>query len=123
MALYRDQLLPRVQDKVMDRGATRDVRARVCAGLRGDIVEIGFGTGLNVAYYPPGVTTVMAIEPSRVCMRIAQSRIDSSRRVVELAGLDGEHLNLPSESFDAVLSTWTLCSIPDIARAKGTHCR
>ena len=119
LSFYRDQLLPRVQDKVMDRGTTRDVRARVCAGLRGDIVEIGFGTGLNVAYYPPGITKVMAIEPSRVCMRIAQSRIDSSRRVVELAGLDGARLDLPSESFDAVLSTWTLCSIPDVARAMG----
>ncbi len=119
MSFYRDQLLPRVQDKVMDRVSTREVRARVCAGLSGEIVEIGFGTGLNVAYYPPTVTKILAVEPSSVCMRIAQSRIDSSSSIVELAGLDGERLDLPSEAFDTVLSTWTLCSIPDVARAMG----
>src|SRR2546426_8408134 len=72
VGFYKDQLLPRFQDKVMDRRATHDVRARVCAGLRGDVVEVGFGTGLNVAHYPPEVTKVLAIEPSTVCMRIAE---------------------------------------------------
>ena len=117
MGFYRDQLLPRFQDKVMDRTATHDVRARVCAGLRGDVVEIGFGTGLNAPYYPPEVTKVLAIEPSSVCMRIAGPRIARSSTTVKLAGLDGEQLDLPSEAFDAVLSTWTLCTIPNLTNA------
>ena len=115
--MYSDQLLPRLQDKVMDREPTRAVRARVCAGLFGDVVEIGFGTGLNAPYYPPEVTRIWAIEPSTLCMRIARPRIAGSSATVELAGSDGEHLSLPSAAFDAVLSTWTLCTIPHPAAA------
>lgn len=117
MGFYGDQVLPRFQDKVMDRKPTRTVRARVCAGLRGEVVEIGFGTGLNAAYYPPEVTKIWAIEPSTVCMRIAEPRIAQSPTAVTLAGLDGQHVELPSAEFDAVLSTWTLCTIPDLAAA------
>jgi ubiquinone/menaquinone biosynthesis C-methylase UbiE len=117
MGFYQVQLLPRFQDKVMDRKPTREVRARVCAGLRGKVVEIGFGTGLNAPYYPAEVTEVLAIEPSAVCMRLAEPRIARSFLNVELAGLDGERLELPSEKFDAVLSTWTMCTIPNLAVA------
>ncbi len=117
MGFYQDQVLPRLQDHVMDRKATRDVRARVCAGLHGDVVEIGFGTGLNAPHYPPGVNKVLAIEPSRVCLRIAEPRIARCSVAVEVAGLDGQHLDLPPETCDAVLSTWTLCTIPDLAAA------
>jgi ubiquinone/menaquinone biosynthesis C-methylase UbiE len=113
MGFYTDQVLPRFQDKVMNRKPTREVRARVCAGLHGDVVEIGFGTGLNARYYPANVTKVLAVEPSAVCVRIAQPRIAKSPAPVEAAGLTGESLDLPSETFDAVLSTWTLCTIPD----------
>lgn len=117
MGFYGDQVLPRFQDKVMGRKPAREVRARVCAGLAGDVVEVGFGTGLNARYYPPEVTKVFAIEPSKVCMRIAEPRIARSPVPVESAGLDGQRLDLPSEEFDAVLSTWTLCTIPDLATA------
>src|SRR5712692_3145515 len=60
---------------------------------------------------------IVPIEPSEVCMRLAQPRIDRTSTRVELGGLNGENLDLPSESFDAVLSTWTLCTIPDLALA------
>lgn len=117
MSFYRDQVLPRFQDKVMDRKSAREVRARVCAGLHGEVVEVGFGTGLNAPYYPDEVSRVLAIEPSTVCMRLAKPRIANSSVAVELAGLTGERLDLPSDTFDAVLSTWTLCTIPDLASA------
>jgi len=117
MSFYRDQVLPRLQDKVMARESAREVRARVCAGLVGDVIEVGFGTGLNARYYPPEVTKVFAIEPSRVCMRLAVPRIARSSVPVESAGLNGEHIDLPSERFDAALSTWTLCTIPDLPSA------
>jgi ubiquinone/menaquinone biosynthesis C-methylase UbiE len=117
VGFYGDQLLPRFQDKVMDRKPTRAVRVRVCSGLRGEIVEVGFGTGLNTPHYPPEITKVWAIEPSRVCMQIAEPRIARSSTAVELAGLDGERVDLPSATFDAALSTWTLCTIPDLAAA------
>ena len=117
MSLYREQLLPRFQDKIMGREPNRAVRSRVCAGLKGEIVEIGFGTGLNTWYYPPEVTKVVAIEPSRVCMRIAEPRIAKSAVPVVYGGLTGERLDLPSGEFDAALSTWTLCTIPNLDAA------
>ena len=101
----------------MARKPNRSVRARVCSGLQGAVVEIGFGTGLNARYYPAAVTKVVAIEPSRLCMRIAEPRIARSAVPVEYGGLTGERLDLPSDAFDAVLSTWTLCTIPDMDAA------
>lgn len=117
MGFYQDQILPRFQNKVMDRKDLRGVRARVCSGLAGEVVEVGFGTGLNSRYYPTQVAKVAAVEPSAVCMRIAQPRIAATSAAVELAGLTGESLELPSEAFDAALSTWTLCTIPNIDAA------
>src|SRR2546421_7296233 len=117
MGFYLEQLLPRFQDKVMARKPNRAVRARVCEGLHGAVLEVGFGTGLNAPYYPNEVTKVVAIEPSRVCMRIAEPRIAATSVPVENGGLTGERLDLPSAAFDAVLSTWTLCTIPDMEAA------
>ena len=119
MSFYGDKVLPRLQDKAMNRAGTREVRARVCAGLAGKVLELGFGTGLNVRYYPPEVTTVLAVEPSVVCLRLAEPRISSSNTPVELAGRTGEHLDLPSAEVDVALSTWTLCTIPDLPAALG----
>ena len=117
MGVYRNHVLPRIQDKVMDTKVTRATRARVCDGLHGEVVEIGFGTGLNATHYPAEVSKVFAVEPSTVCIRIAQPRLAETSAHVALAGLTGERLDLPSEEFDAVLSTWTLCTIPDLDAA------
>jgi ubiquinone/menaquinone biosynthesis C-methylase UbiE len=117
MGIYAEQILPRLQDRFMKRKDTNVVRERVCAGLAGNVVEVGFGTGLNVPYYPTEVSKVFAVEPSRLCMRLAQERIAHSSVPVELAGLTGEHLELPSDWCDAVLSTWTLCTIPGLEAA------
>jgi ubiquinone/menaquinone biosynthesis C-methylase UbiE len=117
MGFYENQLLPRLQDKAMSRKPLGPVRARVCEGLEGAVVEVGFGTGLNARYYPAGVERVVAIEPSGVGMRIAEPRIAKASVPVELGGLTGEHLDLRSGKFDAVLSTWTLCTIPDLDAA------
>lgn len=117
MGFYQDRLLPRLQDKVMGRRPMAELRSRVCSGLRGRVLEVGFGTGLNAAHYPAEVSEVLAIEPSAVCVRIATPRMERSSVPVHLAGLDGQHLDLPADSVDAVLSTWTLCTIPDVTQA------
>ena len=117
MGWYRDRLLPRCQDKVMNRKSTRPVRGRVCAGLAGEVIEVGFGTGLNVDYYPDTVGRIAAVEPLELCMRIAAPRIACAVAPIEQAGLTGERLDVPSEAFDAALSTWTLCTIPDVDAA------
>ncbi|MGZ4736622.1 MAG: class I SAM-dependent methyltransferase [Acidimicrobiia bacterium] len=123
MGWYRQQVVPRLLNKAMDTKVEREVRARVCGPLHGDVVEIGFGSGLNARYYPHEVTRVFAVEPSKVAVRIAEPRIAASPVPVEIAGLDGQKLDLRSESFDAVLSTWNLCTIPDVAAALGEMLR
>ena len=117
MGYYYEHVLPRVLNKAMDTKVERAARGRVCEGLHGEVVEIGFGSGLNVSHYPPEVTKVVAIEPSAVSMQLARPRIAMSSAPVEFGGLDGQQLDLPSDQFDAALSTWTLCTIPDLESA------
>ena len=92
MGVYSRQLRPRLHDRLLDDAATSEVRDRVCAGLAGDVLEIGFGSGLNLAHLPSAVP-------------------------VELAGDDAQALPFPDDRFDAALCTWVLCSVPDRGRA------
>ena len=116
MGWWHEQVVPRLVDR--NRSAAVDrLRARVCAGLSGDVVEIGFGSGLNVAHYPSAVTGVWAIEPSAVAWGLARPRIPASRVPILRAGLDGQHLDLPTARYDSALSTLTMCTIPDLDAA------
>jgi ubiquinone/menaquinone biosynthesis C-methylase UbiE len=93
------------------------LRRRVCAGLSGDVIEIGFGSGLNVPFYPSGVDRVAAIEPADLSWELAGKRVEATNVSVQRSGLDGQSLPLPDHSYDAALSTWTMCTIPDVAAA------
>ncbi|WP_323095619.1 class I SAM-dependent methyltransferase [Intrasporangium sp. YIM S08009] len=93
------------------------MRRRACAGLRGEVVELGFGSGNNVGLYPAEVTRVVAVEPSDVGWHLGEKRRAGSTVPIERGGLDGQRLDLPDDSADAVLSTFTLCTIPDVAAA------
>lgn len=117
MALYRNQVLPRLQNRLLDRGGTREIRTRVCAGLVGDTVEVGFGSGLNLPHLPPAVTSVWAVEPSTVGRRLSASRRRLSPAPVVFSGLDGQTLPFADARFDSALSTWTMCTIPDAVAA------
>jgi len=117
MGIYRSRVLPRLMNAAMSSDENREIRARVCEGLAGTVVEIGFGSGLNVPYYPGAVHTVHAVEPLERSFTIATERIEASHVDVRHAGLTGERLDLPAGCADAVLSTWTLCSIPDVGAA------
>jgi ubiquinone/menaquinone biosynthesis C-methylase UbiE len=117
MGLYGDHVLPRLVDKVCGVRQLAPLRERVCAGLAGSVVEIGFGSGSNVPWYPDAVREVTAVEPSELSWRLAQRRVAHSQVPVRRAGLDGSALPFADHSFDAALSTWTLCTIPDVRRA------
>jgi len=117
MGFYGDHIFPRVLNTFMDNEENRRLRTRVCGGLDGDVVEIGFGTGLNAPHLPTAVSRVRAVEPSKKCVELAQERIDASSVPIEIAGLDGQRLPFDDASADAVLSTWTLCTIPDVVAA------
>ena len=113
MGFYGNRVFPRAMNRLMNTRQMRETRARVCAPLSGDIVEIGFGTGLNLPHLPPAVTVLRAVDPLQCGRTLASGRIAASPVSVEFVGLDGQSLPLPDHSVDAALSTWTLCSIPD----------
>ncbi len=117
MSFYRSRILPYFMNAVMSSDENREIRSRVCADLDGTIVEIGFGSGLNVPYYPAGVHTVHAVEPASRSVARAAERIEASHAHVDHTGLTGERIDLPDASADAVLSTRTLSSIPDVVAA------
>jgi ubiquinone/menaquinone biosynthesis C-methylase UbiE len=103
----------------MRRREFMQIRARVAAELGGEVLEIGFGSGLNVPHYPPTITRVRAVDPATVGRRLAAGRVANCPVPVEYVGLDGQELPLETASVDHVLTTWTLCTIPDVARALG----
>jgi SAM-dependent methyltransferase len=117
MGFYGEQVVPRMINRACGPKTTATVRGRVCAGLAGEVVELGFGSGHNVPFYPAAVTEVTAVEPSDVGWRLAAGRVSASAVPVQRSGLDGQSLPFPDDRFDAALSTWTLCTIPDVEAA------
>ena len=117
MGLWHDHVVPRIVDKALSGPVQEEIRARACAGLRGDVLEVGFGSGRNLPHLPPAVTSLAAVEPSGGGYRLAAGRIAASPVPVRLAGLDGQRLDADDASFDTALSTWTLCTIPDASAA------
>ncbi|WP_042381154.1 class I SAM-dependent methyltransferase [Streptacidiphilus melanogenes] len=113
MGFYAEQVVPRIINVVCGVKEAELLRRRVCEGLEGKVLEIGFGSGLNVPFYPEAVTWVDAVEPSDVGWRLAHKRVAATSVHVERGGLDGQALPFADDSFDAALSTWTLCTIPD----------
>ena len=117
MNLWTKHVVPRIADKGLAEKHTGEFRERVCADLSGDVLEIGFGSGLNAAHYPAAVTQVLAVEPSDLAWRMAEPRVAASSTTVKRVGLDGQSLPLEDASADTALSTWTLCTIPDAVQA------
>ena len=117
MGIYGEHVLPRIVDVACNLEQARKQRQRLCRGLEGEVVEIGFGSGLNVPFYPTAVTGVAAIEPADLAWKLARKRVAATSVPVRRAGLDGQALPFPDHRFDAALSTWTMCTIPDIGAA------
>jgi len=113
MGLYGDQILPRVLNLSCGTATVAPLRRRVCAGLAGDVIEVGFGSGHNVPFYPPAVSRVTAVEPSNLAWNLASDRVSASLVQIERSGLDGQALPYADRSFDTALSTLTLCTIPE----------
>ncbi len=111
MGIYKDRVVPRVVNWTCSTAGLDRWREKVCAGLTGDVVEIGFGSGTNVGHYPTSVRRVFAVEPALLARRLATKRIERSSVPIEYVGLDGQHLSLDDESCDSALSTFTLCTI------------
>lgn len=117
MGIYRDQVVPRVADVALRGREFARLRERIVQGLSGEVLEVGFGSGRNVPHYPSSIQRVVAVEPSAVGRRLARKRIEASPVAVELVGMEGEHLPFEDGSVDHALTTWTLCTIPDVRSA------
>ena len=117
MGFYDNEILPRLTNVLLGNKDFAKVRAEVCEGLRGDVVEVGFGSGLNLPYLPSEVQGVWAVEPSGTATKLAAKRIAAASVPVQVVGVDGAHLDLPDDRFDSALSTMTLCTIPDVTGA------
>jgi SAM-dependent methyltransferase len=117
VGFYREHVLPHLVDRACGTPELHRWRERAAAGLSGTVVEIGFGSGLNVPAYPAEVHHVYAVEPAMTARRLAAGRIAASDVVVEHIGLRGESIPLDDASCDGALCTFTLCTIPDVEAA------
>lgn len=117
MGFYDERVLPRILNAACGTKTVEPLRRRVCGSLAGDVFEIGFGSGLNVPFYPAAVTRVAAVEPSDVGWKLAARRLRATAVPVQRSGLDGQSLPFADHSYDAALSTWTLCTITDVTAA------
>jgi len=117
MGLYNRFVLPWVIHLAMqNRDATR-LRRRVVPEARGRVLELGIGSGLNLPFYGEGVANVTGIDPSPRLLSLAEKRAVEAPFMVHLREGGAEKMRFENDSFDTVVSTWTLCSIPDIAAA------
>ncbi len=116
-AWYHQRVFPHLLDRVMQVPGLTTLRQQLLAPLSGEVVEIGFGTGLNLAHYPPEVTGVVAIDPGTGVHRLAEPRMAAARIPVRFELLSAERLPLATGSVQTLVSSWTLCSIPDVQGA------
>ncbi|MCW2856265.1 MAG: SAM-dependent methyltransferase [Marmoricola sp.] len=115
--LWNEHLLPRAVEVTCSERATGKWRHQVCAPVSGEVLEVGFGSGTNLAHYPAAVSTVLAVEPSDLAWRRAQDAVRDFDRPVVRVGLDGASLAMSDASVDAVVSSYTMCTIGDVASA------
>jgi len=117
MGWYDRWIFPRLLDWSMAGEPFSSYRQQVLADVSGDVLEIGFGTGLNLAYYPTTVSSLTVIDPNPGMGAIARPRLAQTTLPVTSQPLRGESLSMPDACFDWVVSTWTLCSIAAVDTA------
>ena len=118
MNIYSQLIFPNLIDLVMSGQSFTDYRKVVLADAVGEVLEIGFGTGLNLAYYPSNlVHKITTVDVNSGMSKLARKRLDRSSIPVDFQVLNGENLPMQNDTFDTVVSTWTLCSIKHVDQA------
>lgn len=117
MSLYSRHVFPHILDWLMSQPAFTQAREELLANVAGEVLEIGFGTGLNIDHYASGVSSLTTVDVNPGVHKLAEKRLQQTRMPVKFALISGENLPMADASFDAVVSTWTLCSIPDVESA------
>jgi ubiquinone/menaquinone biosynthesis C-methylase UbiE len=118
MSLYERYLLPHVINCACGTPPVMKQRAKVVPRARGTVLEIGIGTGLNLAFYDPErVDRLIGLDPSERSWRLAAKRAAAVTMPVEFIGLPGEEIPLENDSVDTIVVTFSLCTIPEPLRA------
>jgi len=118
MGFYSRHIFPRLLDWSLGNAALAEHRLAALAPLRGHVLEIGFGTGLNLPFFPQRVSRLTAIDSKQMLRRKVAKRIAEARMPVERFELDASgRLPLDNQAFDGVVTTFTLCSIADVQSA------
>ncbi len=117
MSLYERWVLPRLIDLAMRNKEVRRYRGKVIPQAAGEVLELGAGSGLNLPLYGPHATHVHALDPSAALLAMARKKLARAAVGVDLVLGSAEEIPLAEGSVDTVVTTWTLCSIPDVAKA------
>jgi ubiquinone/menaquinone biosynthesis C-methylase UbiE len=118
MGIYAKHVFPRMLDWALGSPEANEQRQLTLARARGNVLEIGFGTGLNLRYYPAAVTKLTALDSENFRPDVVQKRIAKAGIPVEQVQLDaGGQLPFADASFDTVVTTWTMCSIANVDAA------
>jgi ubiquinone/menaquinone biosynthesis C-methylase UbiE len=117
VGFFSEVIAPRLCDLLLSKSLLARQRRQLLAAAHGDVLEIGFGTGLNLPYYPERVHKLTAVDPNPGMRRLAQKRIKRRGIEVDQHVLGGERLPFEDGRFDCAVSTFTLCSIEDVAQA------
>jgi ubiquinone/menaquinone biosynthesis C-methylase UbiE len=119
VGFFSQKIFPRLCDFLLNTPFVARHRGELLAHAQGEVLEIGFGTGLNLPYYPKGIQKLTAVDPNPGMYRLAQKRIKQTQIAVNQQLLSGERLPFEDSRFDCAVSTFTLCSIVDVAQALG----
>jgi ubiquinone/menaquinone biosynthesis C-methylase UbiE len=119
MSFYQHYIIPRLTHLAMRQKQLLPFRQRIIGAAQGRVLEIGIGSGLNFPLYDAGVRSVIGLEPSTELLNMARARAEAAAAPVKLLDASAEAIPLDSGSVDTVVTTWTLCTIPNVARALG----
>jgi SAM-dependent methyltransferase len=117
MAFYQEQIVPLFINLAMRQRNLAAYRSRVVPAAEGRVLEIGIGSGLNLPYYSRNVQDVIGLDPSPKLLGMADRAKGTCSRPISLIEGSAEAIPLENGSVDTVVTTWTLCSVPDVAGA------
>lgn len=117
MGFYEKWILPRLVDATMRNKEAMRYRSRIVPQARGTVLEIGVGSGLNLPFYGHGVEQLYGLDPSEELLAMARKKSRTIAFPIEFLAYPGEEIPLDDKCIDTVVTTWTLCSIPDPVKA------
>jgi ubiquinone/menaquinone biosynthesis C-methylase UbiE len=118
MAFYKERILPYLVDWCMRQDTLSAYRRRVVPAAQGRVLEVGVGSGLNIPLYGDAATRVIGLDPVRKLLSMARTLLPRGRpSSIELIEGSAEAIPLEDRSIDSVVTTWTLCTIPDVRAA------